>query len=233
MCGYLFAFLAIVQMAAFFLFWQVTTRLQIAWIVYLVYWIRNLAQTLVPLLTVTGMLLLKRSGHRRILLFPILPVLSYALYFLPDHYLHYLLEIGLDSTEAVAMGAIVTPIECIGLYLYMLLIYFVARYVYLRATKAKPDESSELSDPLFNLQNPMIKAVFFGSFANFCLQSCIELVRVASVTASIGTYTLEEILTIVISFIMYFAMLLASHVFCMLYLRYARKHYTIQEEETI
>lgn len=229
MCGYLFAFLAVIQMAAFFLYWQTTEHLDIKWLVYLVYWIRNLSQTMVPLLTAVALLLLFRAGHRKLWLFAILPALSPALYYLPDHYLYYLAA-ELDSAEALAMGGLMTLLECIGIYTFVLLLYFIAKSVFVHITKKKTEDLSEEVYPLFDLQDPMTKSVFFASFANFCLQIIIEIIRTISyLVSNSGTYTFEEILTILLSFVMHLAVLLASHAFCMLYLRYADKHYRIEE----
>ena len=64
MAGYLFAFLSILQLAAFFLYRQATEFFDIQWLVYLVYWIRLLAEAVVPLLTAAAMLLLFSGGHQ-------------------------------------------------------------------------------------------------------------------------------------------------------------------------
>ena len=66
MAGYLFAFLAVIQLAAFFLYYQTTAHVKIKWLVYLVYQIRNTAQAAVPLITAAAMLLLLRAGKKRI-----------------------------------------------------------------------------------------------------------------------------------------------------------------------
>lgn len=230
MSGYLFALLAVIQMAAFFLYSQVTEHLDIKWLVYLVYWIRNLAEAIVPLLAAAGMLLLARAGHKRLWLFPILPVLSRALYYLPDHYLYYLAD-DLNTGEAIAMSAIVTLVECGVIYGFVLLLYLLAKRVYTDAEK-KFDSQSEANLPFFALEIPMVRSAFCIPFTYFCLQIFLEILRTVSyLVTSAGTYTIEEILTIVLSFIMHLAVLLASHTLCILYLRYAKKHYTIREDE--
>ena len=227
MSGYLFALLAIVQMAAFFLYWQVTARLQIAWIVYLVYWIRNLAQATVPLFAAAGMFLLFLSGHRRLWLFPILPVLSRALYYLPDHYLYYL-ESDMNSLDAIGTGAIITLVECAAIYGFAFLLFLIAKHVYLRAKKAEKESAEET---MFSLDNTFVKSVFSLSFVYFCLQIAYEIVRtVVYLVSNAGTYSFVEIFTLILSFIMHFSLLFATHALCILYLRYAKKHYTISED---
>ncbi len=231
MSGYLFALLAVIQMAAFFLYSQATEHLDIKWLVYLVYWIRSLAEAIVPLLAAAGMLLLARAGHKRLWLFPILPVLSRALYYLPDHYLYYLAD-DLNTGEAIAMSAIVTLVECGAIFGFVLLLYLLARRVLADAEKKDPDAKCEEDLPFFALEIPMVKSVFSISFAYFCLQIILEIVRTVSyLIANAGTYTLEEIFTIILSFIMHLAVLFASHALCVLYLRYAKKNYTIREQE--
>ncbi len=228
MAGYLFALLAAIQMAAFFLYWQVTANLNIKWIVYLVYWIRNLAQASVPLVTAVGTLLLSTMGHRRLWLFPILPVLSRALYFLPDHYLYYLAG-GMNSIEAIGMGALVTLLECAVIYGFVLLLCLLARRIY---SHTKNDRNEEEAPKIFSLDNPFVKSVFSISFVYFCLQIVFETVRtVAYLISNAGTYSFEEILTMILSFVMHLGMLFATHTLCMLYVRYARKHYRIPEAE--
>ena len=230
MAGYLFALLALIQMAAFFLYWQITANLNIKWIVYLVYWIRNLAEAAVPLLTAVGAFLLSTMRHRRLWLFPILPVLSRALYFLPDHYLYYLAG-GMNSIEAIGMGALVTLFECAVIYGFVLLLCLLARRIYARA---KNGENEEEAPKMFSLDNPFVKSVFSISFVYFCLQIVFESVRtVAYLVSNAGTYSFEEILTMILSFIMHLAVLFATHALCMLYTRYARKHYKIPETEEI
>ena len=230
MSGYLFALLAVVQMMAFFLYSQTTEHLEIKWLVYLVYWIRNLAEATVPLLAAGGMLLISLAGHKRLWLFPILPVLSRALYYLSDHYLYYIAD-GLDTGESIAMGALVTLLECAAIYGLVLLLYYVAKRVLLRG---KESENYDANQKMFALDHPVVKSVFFISFAYFCLQILIEIVRtVIYLVSNAGTYSFEEIFTLILSFLMHLAVLFATHALCMLYLRYAKKHYTIPEEETI
>lgn len=230
MSGYLFALLAVVQMMAFFLYSQTTEHLEIKWLVYLVYWIRNLAEATVPLLAAAGMLLIALAGHKRLWLFPILPVLSRALYYLPDHYLYYIAD-GLDTGESIAMGALVTLLECAAIYGLVLLLYYVAKRIYLRRESS---EDYEVNQKMFSLDNTFIAAVFSISFVYFCLQTLVEMVRtVVYLVSNAGTYSFEEIFTLILSFLMHLAVLFATHALCMLYLRYAKKHYTIPEEETI
>ena len=231
MSGYLFALLAVIQMAAFFLYSQATEHLDIKWLVYLVYWIRNFAEAIVPLLAAAGMLLLARAGHKRLWLFPILPVLSRALYYLPDHYLYYISD-DLNTGEAIAMSAIVTLVECAAIYGFVILLFLLAKRVYAYAEKKDSDAKGEEDFSIFALEIPMVKSVFFIPFAYFCLQTVIEIVRTVSyLISNAGTYTLEEIFTIILSFIMHLAVLIASHALCILYLRYAKKHYVICEDE--
>ena len=224
MSGYLFAFLAVLQMAAFFLYNETTEHLEIKWLVYIVYWIRNLSEAIVPLLSAAGMLLLFTKGHKRLALFPILPILSRALYYLPDHYLFYI-EDQLTSIEAITMAGIVTLLECAALYGLTLLLFLVGKAILAQK------ENADFDDPkIFSLENPFIKSLFFVSFSYFCLQTAIELVRTVSyLLTNAGTYTLEEILTIVLSFVMHFAVLLLTHTLSVLYIRYAKKHYTVSE----
>ena len=224
MSAYLFALLAVLQMAAFFLYNATTEHFEIKWLVYLVYWIRNLAEAIVPLLSAAGMLLLFVKGHKRIWLFPILPILSRVLYYLPDHYLFYIAD-QLTSAEAITMAAIVTLLECIALYVLTAVCYLIGKAV-LRKHEGVDFEEAKI----FSLENPFIKSVFFSAFTYFCLQIAMELVRTVSyLFTNAGTYTLEEIVTLILSFIMHFAILLATHALSILYLRYAKKHYTVSE----
>ncbi len=225
MSGYLFALLAVVQMAAFFLYRQVTEHLEIKWLIYLVYWIRNLAEAIVPLLSAAALLLLFSKGHKRIWIFPILPILSRALYYLPDHYLYYLAD-KLTTAEALSMAAIVTLLECSALYGLTFLLFLVGKAV---LTKSEGTDFEQAQ--IFSLENPFIKSVFFVSFAYFCLQSAIEIIRMISyLVSNAGTYTAEEIFTLILSFIMHFVILLLTHTLCILYLRYAKKHYAIRRD---
>ena len=231
MAGYLFAFLAVTQMAAFFLYYETAMNVKIQWIVYLVYWLRNTAEASVPLITAAAMLLLFRAGQKRLLLFPILPVLSRALYFLPDHYLYYI-EDQLTTMEALSMAAIVSLIECAVLYGLTILIFLIAKTVLLKTDKEKRSGYDFESAPIFSLDNPFIKSIFFAFFAYFCLQTAIEIVRTVSyLVSNAGTYTTEEILTLILSFVMHFVILLLSHLFAVLYLRYAKKHYIEDYED--
>ena len=224
MSGYLFAFLAVLQMAAFFLYNETTEHLEIKWLVYIVFWIRNLSEAIVPLLSAAGMLLLFAKGHKRIWLFPVLPIFSRALYYLPDHYLFYIGD-KMTSMEAIAMAAIVTLLECAALYVLTFLCFLVGKAVLKKSMGADFEKAK-----IFSLENPFVKSVFFVSFSYFCLQTAIELVRTLSyLFTNAGTYTLEEIFTLILSFIMHFAILLATHALSILYLRYAKKHYTIAE----
>ena len=233
MCGYLFALLAVIQMAIFFLYSQTLEHINIKWIVYLVYWIRNFAEATVPLLAATGALLLYCHGHRRILLFPILPVLSRVLYFMPDYYLYYI-ERGLDTGESIAMSAIVTFFECAALYGFALLLFLLARWILLRyagenAREKAADETATFAP--FDFENPASRSLFSVSFAYFCLQTIIELIRTVSyLIESAGTYTLEEILTIVFSFLFHLCALLISQLLCTGYFRYAQKRYKASAE---
>ena len=229
MAGYLFALLAILQLAAFFIYQQTTANLEIKWLVYLVYWIRAIAEATVPILTSAAMLLLFSCGHQKILLFPILPILSRALYYLPDHYLYYIEE-ELTSAEAIAMAAIVTFFECAALYALTLILFLIAKS--LLTKKEKGSDHDFESAPIFFLENPFIKSVFFASFAYFCLQTAIEIVRTAAyLITNAGTYTIEEILTMILSFLMHFAVLLISHAVCILYLRDAKRRYAMTADE--
>ena len=231
MAGYLFAFLSVLQLAAFFIYRQTTENFDIQWLVYLVYWIRLLAEAVVPLLTAAAMLLLFSGGHRRILLFPILPILSRTLYYLPDHYLYYI-EDQLTTMEALSMAAIVSLIECAVFYGLTILIFLIAKAVLLKADKEKRSDFDFESAPIFSLENPFIKSIFFAFFAYFCLQTAIEIVRTVSyLVSNAGTYTAEEILTLILSFVMHFVILLLSHLFAVLYLRYAKKHYIEDSED--
>ncbi len=232
MCGYLFALLAVIQMAIFFLYSQTLEHIDIKWIVYLVYWIRNFAEATAPLLAATGAFLLFCRGHRRVFLFPILPVLSRILYFLPDYYLYYI-EKGLDTGESLAMSAIVTFIECALLYGFSLLLLLLAVRVFRHAMKSSEEKTAEenlISSP-FNFNNSATKSIFSISFAYFCLQTVIELIRTVSyLIESAGTYTLEEILTIFFSFLFHLGFLFVSQLLCTTYFRYASKHYTEEKE---
>ena len=226
MAGYLFAFLAVIQMASFFLYYVTTASVEIKWLVYLVYQIRNAAQAAVPLITAAAMLLLSRAGEKRVPLFPILPVLSYALYFLPDHYLYYIEE-SLNSGEAIAMALIVTLLECAAIWGAVLLLFLIGKRVL--SASAEKEEKEEL--PFFDLEAPLTKSVFFICFSYFCLQILIESVQTASyLITNAGTYTLEEILTILVSFIFHLGILLLTQAACILYLRYAKKHYAAENE---
>lgn len=226
MAGYLFAVLAVLQMAAFFLYHEITSHVEIRWLVYLVYQIRSAALAAVPLITAAAMLLLFSAGEKRISLFPILPVLSYALYFLPDHYLFYM-EQSLKSGEAIAMALIMTVLECAAIWGAVLLLFLIGKRALLSSGSAEKKE--EL--PFFDLEAPLTKSVFFVCFSYFCLQVVIEIVRTISyLIANAGTYTLEEILTILISFAFHLGILFLLQAACILYLRYAKKHYAKEGE---
>lgn len=225
MAGYLFAFLAVIQLAAFFLYSQITANVESKWLIYLVYWIRNTAEATVPILTATAAFLLFSAGHKKVLLFPILPVLSRVLYFLPDFYLYYIAD-DLNTAEALAMAAIVTVIECAIIYGFVLLLYLLAKHIYTKSEKEKGE------DGFFSLENPFTKSVFFICFAYFCLQMVIEIINTVSyLITNAGTYTLEEILTILLSFILHLAMLLLMQIIAVAYTRYAKAHYMEAAEE--
>ena len=225
MAGYLFAFLSVILMASFFLYYETTSHIEIKWLVYLVYQIRNTVQAAVPLITAAATLLLFRAGAKKICLFPILPVLSHALYFLPDHYLFYM-EDGLKTGEAIAMALIVTLLECAAIYGGVLLLFLIGK----RVATASEEEKDEEELRFFDLEAPLVKSVFFACFSYFCLQVLIEIIRTVSyLVENTGTYTFEEILTILVSFIFHFGTLLLTQIICILYLRYARKHYKAEE----
>ncbi len=235
MCGYLFALLAVTQMAAFFLYSQTLAHVDVKWIVYLVYWIRTLAEATVPLLAATGAFLLHLHGHRRVFLFPILPVLSRVLYFMPDYYLYYL-ERGLDSAESLAMAAIITLLECAALCVFSLLLLWLAIWLFSRrpASASEEEKTAEGESPFspFDLENPRAKSLFSISFAYFCLQTILEFIRTVSyLLENAGTYTLEEILTIAFSFLFHLAALFFSQLLCTVYFRYAEKRYARSAKE--
>ena len=225
MAGYLFAFLVVIQLAAFFLYYQTTAHVKIKWLVYLVYQIRNTAQAAVPLITAAAMLLLLRAGEKRICLFPILPVLSHALYFLPDHYLFYM-EDGLNTAESITMALIVTVLECAAILGAVLLLFYIGR----RVAQGASEEKCKETPHFFDLEDPLVKAVFSVCFSHFCLQIAIEIVRTVSyLITNAGTYTFEEIFTILISFLLHLGTLLLMQVVCILYIRYAKNHYATEE----
>ena len=229
MAGYLFAFLAVIQMSAFFTYYQTTASVKIKWIVYLVYQVRNTAEALVPLIAAAATLLLWRAGQKKFLLFPVLPVLSRALYFLPDHYLYYLAD-DLSSGEAIAMAAIVTFLECAAIYGFVLLLFLIAKRI---LGKTEVEEGEETAG-FFCIEIPFIKAVFSISFVYFFLQTIVEIIETADyLITNAGTYTLEEIATILASFLFHLAILFATHVISLLYIRYARKHYRIEEQASL
>lgn len=226
MAGYLFAFLAVVQLAAFFLYSFVTSSVNMKWLVLLVYWLREAAEAAVPILCAALALLLWRAGHRRALLFPALPVLSRALYFLPDHYLFYIAD-DLTTAEALAMAGAVTLLECAAIWGFTALLYLIAKCVYKHSGKEEKEEEYGF----FSLDDPFIKSVFSISFAYFCLQIAIELINTVSyLVANAGTYTLEEILTILLSFILHLCILMLMQVAAVAYIRYARRHYLCPDQ---
>ncbi len=221
MAGYLFASLAVIQLAAFFLYSQTTAHVELKWLVYLVYWIRNTATAAVVTVTAAATLLLSLAGQKKVLLFPILPVLSRALYFLPDHYLYYMAD-GLNSLEAIAMATIVTLLECTAIYGAVCLLYLIAKRIYAHSGEEEKGEDASF----FSLENPFVKSVFSICFAHFCLQILVEIINTVSyLIENAGTYTFEEIFTILISFILHLATFLLMQVAAIAYTRYAKKHY--------
>ena len=231
MAGYLFALLAVVQAASFFIYYQATENIDAKWAVFPAYWLRSIADAAVPVLIAAAMLLLLRAGHKRLWLFPILPVLSLSLYYLPDHYLYYLSD-GLTTLEAIGSALVVMALECTLIYLLVLLLFFIAKTVFHRLTKAKEPIKENEDYPIFDLNDPFIKSVFFIPFVYFYLQIVMEIVdTVIFIVSGSGNYTLEEILTIVFSFLMHFAVLLLTHIFAVLYIRYADRHYRKADED--
>ena len=68
-------------------------------------------------------------------------------------------------------------------------------------------------------------------FAYFCLQIAIELINTVSyLVTNAGTYTLEEILTILLSFILHLCILMLMQVAAVAYIRYARRHYLCPDQ---
>lgn len=181
------------------------------WVLYLSYFIRKFASTLMPAMAATAML---ASTGRLSLLQRILPSIYLALprliYLLPYNYLRYISE-AFDSYESLGLMIIRSAIEVLiyaaEIYIYTL----IGGYFYKK--RAKAQESFYKKAQLFDFSTGANYAIFAVCFSRFTVDLATEIIYVINYIIEYAeTYRIGEIYFILGKFLFILFSLISSYV---------------------
>ena len=162
------------------------------WVLYLSYFIRKFASTLMPALAAAALL---ASANRLSYLQRILPSVFLALprliYLLPYNYLRYISE-AFDSYEALGLMLLRSAIEVLiyaaEIYIYAL----IGRYFYRK--RANAQESFYRKSQLFDFSVSANYAIFAICFSRFAVDLATEIIYVINYIIEYAeTYRIGEI----------------------------------------
>ena len=145
----------------------------------------------------------------------ILP-LSTLIYSVPYYYFYYF-YVTIDSLEAILFGLLNTLFDCVVFYLQSLVIYFAVRWLTRVIAKRKSDAKiydllSERSP--FDLSRPLSIAVFITVGIKFLVMLIMEIITTVGYLLDFsGSYKIDEIVYILVSYVILLAELIATQYF--------------------
>lgn len=180
------------------------------WVLYLSFFIRKLASTLLPVLAASALL---SSSGTLTLVKRILPAISVAaprlIYLLPYNYLRYMAE-AFDSLESLGLMLVRSSIEilvyAIELYIYCL----IGEFFYKRRGARFENFYDKVS--LFDFDSAANYSFFAIAFARFTVDLIIEISYVINYIIEYAeTYRLSEVYFILCKFLFILFSLIASY----------------------
>lgn len=185
-------------------------------VVYLIHFVTNAASLLIPLSAVAVLLVKRTYVSRSSLLISAIPfALCKILYLVPYYYMFFIYS-GYDSVESLAMGAIWSIPEMLVQYLLTVLAVLgmrkISEFIGKRSGNNASPESLLAERGVLNLDNPTTFSILCISICTFVYLLVVEIINAISYFIEYaGSYRIDEILYIAVSFIYDVLMLLIVH----------------------
>ncbi len=192
----------------------------------------------IPLVSTAAAVALAGGKIKAALLYSLLFALPRFFYLLPYYYL-YEIAYGYDSFESLGLSFLISAalflLTAAHIFLLYILVRFVTKKILLKEMKSElppyKQKSLDKNEPsrmsleadekfkeelsskgIFDLSHPLVAGIFAAAFFDFLLELLSECIDAAVyLTEYAGTYTPDEIILMVFSFIMILAKLLISH----------------------
>lgn len=212
------------------------------WFIYVRHFLSEFVEYILP--TLTALTFIHMTAGRicaKSALYALLLSLPKLIYVIPFQYLNYLAQ-GFDSIESVSIGAIIGVISVALNTLHVMLFAFIIRITFMRRATAElklelpplkrdstPNSSfaaeaeemlkaSGVRGSIYGMNDNLAVAIFAALAVEFLMCVGMEIYDTAVyLTENTGTYKMNEVAFITLSFVMIMLQLLASQAVCCKY----------------